>query len=510
MKNKYLVICISLITLSTLVLACNKSDENLPIENAEPAAKLATPELNLNKSSITLLPNQDNDTALMVSWTASSADANVEKSYALYLNIDGEDLFKGYNISLGDTLKKTFSNNELNQVLLKDLGVKMGDNVKLNIAVYAKATDKSVDPVLSTIKSFTVSTFIPQTLYLIGGAYDPSWDISKAVKLAQKTKGVYEAANVQLKFGNPDDGLGFKFLLSGDNWSPFIGKDRNSSSMQKVALYYDGDSQFYPLLNGYTDGVYTITVDVNTLTLTLKKTGDVLPDALYLIGGAYDLNWDINNAAKLSSIAIGIYQAVNIPLDFGALSDGKGFKFLLSKANWSPFIGHNKQSSSFYSLAQYSDGDSQIYPLEHGFTSGLYTIKVDLNNWTLELTRTAALPLPIDYKKALFMLGDGTPFGWSFDKANAMSQIAPGEYEYSNVYLSGEQWKGFKFFVGYNDWSFFYGRVDPKSLNPYWTLELKPSSGSDAQYYLYEAGMASGNYKIHLSTNNMSISLTKL
>lgn len=390
MKNKLKSLLLITVLAIFALCSCSKND---PIKEI-PVTKLTTPILTIDHTTVSLIESEGEKPAINFTWTPSSENVKVKVNYTLYLNIDGKDMFKGAIKDMAANQTVTYSHLQLNNLLSNELGISKGKTVKINLCISAVDKDAILESATSVISSFTVTTAAPAELYLVGGAFDTSWKIENAAKLSPVSPGVYEATNIILKFGALVDGKGIKFLLSKTEWMPFYGQDKDVTEFGKVKLFADGDSQFYPLANGYANAIYTVRLDINGMKLTLTKTGDVAPDT--------------------------------------------------------------------------------------------------------------------DFTKSIFMLGDATAFGWSFNKDNVMTDKGNGVYEYASVHLSGEKSKGFKFFVGFENWSNYYGRLDPINMDPYWTIKLRDGNEADAQYYLFEAGMKAGTYKVQLDNKLMTITLTLL
>ena len=370
--------------------SCSKND---PVKEI-PVTKLTVPVLTIDHTTVSLIESEGEKPAVTFNWTPSSENVKVKVNYTLYLNVDGKDVFKGAIKDMADNKTVTYSHLQLNNLLSNELGISKGQTVKINLCISAVDKDAILESATSVVSSITVTTSAPTELYMVGAAFDPSWKLENAAKLVPVSPGIYEATNIILKFGALIDGKGIKFLLSKTEWMPFYGQDKDVTEFGKVKLFADGDSQFYPLANGYANAIYTVRLDINGMKLTLTKTGDVAPDT--------------------------------------------------------------------------------------------------------------------DFTKSIFMLGDATSFGWTFNKDNVMTDKGNGVYEYASVHLSGEASKGFKFFVGFESWSNYYGRIDPKNMAPYWTINLRDGNGPDAQYYLFEVGMKSGTYKVQLNNKLMTIALTLL
>ena len=390
MKNKLKSLLLITVLAIFALCSCSKDD---PVKEI-PVTVLTTPVLTIDHSTVSLIESEGEKPAVTFTWTPSSENANVKVNYTLYLNVDGKDIFKGAIKDMTATQTVTYSHLQLNNLLSNELGISKGKTVKINLCISAVDKDAILESATSLVSSITVTTSAPTELYMVGGAFDTSWNLDNAAKLSPVSPGVYEATNIILKFGALVDGKGIKFLLSKTDWMPIYGQDKDLTEFGKVKLITEGDSQFYPLANGYTNAIYTVRLDINEMKLTLTKTGDVAPDT--------------------------------------------------------------------------------------------------------------------DFTKSIFMLGDATPFGWTFNKDNLMTDKGNGVYEYASVHLSGEESKGFKFFVGLDSWSNYYGRLDPTNKEPYWTIKLRGDSEPDAQYYLFEAGLKSGTYKVQLDNKLMTIALTLL
>lgn len=386
MKNKLQIFSLGILMLTLLLCSCGKDENEKP--PVDPTSfELTKPVLTFSSTAVVLDEDKGNETALSISWTAATKDV-VDVDYKLIINLEGEDIYKGVVIERGDTLTYNLTNDEFNNMMLSDFGANVGETVKLNVIVSADDKKEKYKSAVSETTSITVKAQVPAKLYLLGGAFDDAWDFSTAPEFTQTESGKYVAEGISLDFGLPEEGRGFKIFLKNGSWEPFFGQDTGSDKFGDMKLITTGDSQFYPLEFDYADGIYTIEVNINTMKLTMTKTGD----------------------------------------------------------------------------------------------------------------------LAIDYSKAVFMLGDGTSFGWEFHKENAMTMLGNNVHEYESVHLSAEEFKGFKFFVGLDNWDNAYFRNTSVTDN-YWTI--KPADAVDAQYYLFDVKpMVSGFYKVHIDLDNLTMAVT--
>lgn len=106
---------------------------------------------------------------------------------------------------------------------------------------------------------------------MTGEATPGGWD--RRTYLPLKAENVWEATGIRMNFD--DEYKGFKIFASYDGWWPWYGQ-RPDADFGAVIRIDDqttsdtyGDPQFYPGRAGYVSGVYTVNLDLNTMTLTL-------------------------------------------------------------------------------------------------------------------------------------------------------------------------------------------------------------------------------------------------
>ncbi len=346
----------------------------------------------VSEEEITLDANQADQEALKFSWTAASVvtrSSSVE--YDLYLNIEGEDLFKGIKREWGGEagLTISFTHEELNDLIITTFGGKSGERFAFRACVYAHTDnylieDKTSEEVAFAATAYAAEVVKPASLWMKGGACEYGWD--KAIELPQGDAGTYTAENVVLKFGKPADNKGFKFYVEENGSYPFYGQkiDGEFGQIQTFAIANDGDSQFYPLQYDYTSGIYTVHVDLNTMLLTLTRTGDVTefdPEtALYILGDNMENGWDMVEANALLLVGENIYENTNI-----YLKPESSFKFYFY--DWTEYI-RDEAAGEYWTLMKKGgdDGDIRFIPGDQGLGEGYYTVRVDLNTLKINLT----------------------------------------------------------------------------------------------------------------------------
>ena len=249
-----------------------------------------------------------------------------------------------------------------------------------------------------------------------------------------------------------------------------------------------------------TAGNETKTSAQKAFTAGLPAAEVVFPEALYMKGGACPGGWD--TATVMAKSANGVYEASDVTLLFGKLEDGKGFKFFVSEEPY-PFYGQdNTEGAAFGDIkvfASENDGDSQFYPLQYEYTSGIYTIKVDLNTLKLTLTKTADVFEP---SKPFYVYGEGLDKNWEMVDELKLSEIEKNIFEGHDIHI----YKNSSFKFDNEDWT-EYQRDD--AAGEYWTVKAKVD-GEDIRFIPKDSDpdFKDGKYTVRLDLNTMKVTLT--
>ena len=167
------------------------SDDNTSDFPDKEWGELTAPVLTVSEEEITLDANKADREALKFSWTAASVvtrSSSVE--YDLYLNIEGEDLFKGIKREWGGEADLTisFTHEELNDLIITTFGGKSGERFAFRACVYAHTDnylieDKTSEEVAFAATAYAAEVVKPASLWMKGGACEYGWD--KAIELPQ-------------------------------------------------------------------------------------------------------------------------------------------------------------------------------------------------------------------------------------------------------------------------------------------------------------------------------------
>lgn len=162
--------------------------------------------------------------SIAFTWTSGTIEGSeLDVNYTLYVGKAGSDLFED-GVTFEEAGLSYTINGEEYTALLNDMGCQSGGTVDM-IAVVTATSGK--DTKTSAQAEFTAGlpdaeVILPETLNMKGGACPGGWDT--ATVLAKTAEGIYEATEVTLLFGKPEDGKGFKFFVSEEAY-PFYGQD---------------------------------------------------------------------------------------------------------------------------------------------------------------------------------------------------------------------------------------------------------------------------------------------
>lgn len=241
----------------------------------------------------------------------------------------------------------------------------------------------------------------PAELYMIGGATQGgwSWNDVTVMQPVEGETGVYSYTGALKAFD-------FKIYPErDDNWS---GKPAYHPETENCEISKTGVASDKMVLASEPDykwlvkdaGVYTITVNIEAMTISATYVGESeQPKTLYLIGS---LNgWDIHNPTLC------VADGDNIFVYTGELEAGCQFQAMREKGNWSaefvvpknatPIVpepdGNIKAESKIPATGlvndacEYTSDHSKAWTVEQ---KGTYTLKFNLNDWTLNVTPTGS------------------------------------------------------------------------------------------------------------------------
>lgn len=340
MKNLYKKL-IALVALT--VIGCTADD----VENRPVVEPITTPELQAPQTDtqyILLEDNGDKDADRFV-WSAAKYSESVVVNYSLLMDV------KDGNFSNPQTLATTegVTNaavlvKDLNQAAI-ELGAIPGETKEFNVIIKSTVSGgvamKSQKPITISIKAYSGLIEYPFTdWYLVGDATSAGWDNNN------KNQPLFRNGSnaKEYKFTGFFKKGYFKLLSNLGNWTPMYGKGSGNTIVYRGTNDPDPDS--FEILS---DGYYTFTMNVETLTYTLvafDATFSSTYDTVGIIGSSTPNGWDASTAMTKSTFDPHLWK-----IDLLPLNDGEA-KFRANNAwdvNWgsnTAFSGYGTQGGA--------------------------------------------------------------------------------------------------------------------------------------------------------------------
>lgn len=140
-----------------------------------------------------------------------------------------------------------------------------------DINYYYDITVNLKTKVVSLVQGASIEDASPAYIYLLGDATPDGWNFTDGNKLQKQSPWVYSGSmNFNLSWEN-ENGQGFKIYTTA-SWSPEYGM-HSSSTKNNITMGPTSESgydQVYLKKLGYTSGTHTITVDFNTMKITVE------------------------------------------------------------------------------------------------------------------------------------------------------------------------------------------------------------------------------------------------
>lgn len=447
-------------------------------------AALQAPVVKSSTSSVVISELNDKE-LIKFEWTSASSSASVQYSFQITQSTD-TGFASGVSINMGDKTSKSYTANEIS-ALMKELSIPEKTS-EFTLIARVRATAAGLTAVNSenvTVKfAMDLPAYIPKTLFIVGNATDFSWNRNDLEKqgLTKGENGIFTWTGNLYK----TDTDGFKFLEpeSGE-FIPCYVRDAEAKDYWTLRLnttYDDPDIKFQV----EEDGIYNLTLDVIKLTIKAERIGDiyvdpdeVIIDALYPIGDAFEWGWSQDNAKPMEKIAKNTFRWV------GYLNGEKEFKFLCQNdGNWAPAFVRDTKAGEYWSIVYTANGAIDEKFQVDANACYVITIFADTKAPTIEVKEYTT--------ETLYLIGEAFSWGWSQDSAEAMTATEElGVYTWTGTMIGN---KDFKFLCQNNGWEPGYNRDANAEDN--WTVAYRPDGNAPDEKFKVEAD---GTYKLTLN-----------
>ena len=302
-----------------LFMSCKKDETKV-------VAGIGTaPVLTSTQTSLVLSAGNAAQTAAVFSWTASSFGYSAGVSYAVQIDVTGNNFKAPKEIALGQLLTKTYTVGDLNDVV-NQLGLTPGAAGSIDVRIKASISD-NYTPAYSNVFKVAVTPYLVAIVYpslYVPGSYQ-GWAPATAAKVSsvagdQSYEGYvnFPDASTQFKFTSDPDFNHVNYGTSapgtlnaggGDNLT-VTGAGYYLLKANTKTLTYSATKAVWAMIGdaaGSWDADTPMTYDVASGTWTVTKAL-VVGSFKFRANGAYDLNFGVNKDGKF------VYGGDNIPV----------------------------------------------------------------------------------------------------------------------------------------------------------------------------------------------------
>lgn len=398
MKRNIYGIFIFLVT--SLIFSACKTDE-MELNKGEDTLTLTT-----SKSAVALELAKADETALTFNWTTgNNAGTNAAISYVFEIAKKGTNFAAGLHEDIGKKVySRKFTQQELSQVLINELGCTPGVETELEARITANVSDPDVASQQSVI-SFKVTPFNPvtETLYLIGDATPNGWSAGNATAMT-----AVPGVTGSFKWTGDLQKGKMKFITTLGSFLPSYNK-----ATENTLVYRSSDNDPDEQFSIDKIGKYSITVNLTNLTISIVRveTSDPPYSKIYFVGSFNSWSFDALTQDPVNPF---IFR-YGVVLNWAA--DGE-FKFGTTSGSWDnmyhPTIAKAPYTHTDVTLDGTGDNKWVMLQSECGKA---YKIALDITPDKEKMTMSVFTPY-----SGIWMIGDATSAGWSFDNVVAMTQ----------------------------------------------------------------------------------------
>ena len=480
--------------LACLTFACSEDEMELD---------KGSEELQLSASADTIVVNQrqnDNE-ALTLKWTSGTNHGTGSSIYYTFeMDLEGNGFQGGIKEEIGKTSSRivSFTNRQLNDTILhtwKDIA--LDKPAVFEARVIARFGDASLAEQVSNTVRLVITPYKERVLnlYIIGGEAPYGWNNQMAtpmIPIESEPGGFYWEG--RLSWAEKPADRGIKFITELGSFLPSYNRDENNPD--KLVLR-TSDSEPDTKFSIPNPGTYRIELNLETLDIKIEcLKAEEVPSYLYMIGESAPNGWDAANATRLEQSA----ADKNLYTWEGNLTAANdGLKFITRLGEFMPCYcrDENNPDKMVYRVNETDYPDLKFEIPQ----SGKYRIEANIKTLDIKITLLEAGEIA----KRIWMIGDATPGGWSWDSVTEMFQnpANSGKYVYEGRLNQGE----IKFPTEIkHDWSgkFIVAMRPNADINT--DTSYQEVSGVDNKWKI----PSTGNYRIVIDTNAKTISFTKL
>lgn len=220
-----------------------------------------------------------------------------------------------------------------------------------------------------------IQALVVDHLYILGGATKTGWSLDDMEEFEKN-------GNVFTWEGSLTEGGEFRFPMQRD-WWPCLMIAMDGKTLVKGVS--DDEKTGYAVDE---TAIYKIVCDVDNMSVSIAKTGEVVPPdfaTVFMCGDATPYGWN-NNMSDESQLKPEDSNKPNVLSWTGELKSTGTFKFLAKDHDWAPSYNRDATASEYWTLvyrATYDDPDEQFSVSE----DGTYKVVIDIDALTISCTK---------------------------------------------------------------------------------------------------------------------------
>jgi hypothetical protein len=353
--------------------------------------------LSAGKEVINLDITAPQSNAVTFEWTSgSNFNTNAAITYTFELGLSAFTRSTQVELNQGKT-SVSYKTEELNAILLNELGVSPDDEVDLEARVTATVHNEGVQPQISETVRIKVTGYKPvsSTLFLIGSAAPNGWSADDATKMNTVTG----AAGGFVWQGKLNAGE-LKFITTLGDLLPSYNKGSDDTGL---VLRESDDAPDDKFIISAT-GIYKISVNIINLTIYIETLDAPEYGELWFVGNP--TGWSFRPMTPDPSDLFVFYYKAD-------LSAGGEFKIATAESWDAVFfrpVENNTPEGAGLAVDKWA-GDPDY---KWNITGGIYKIKLDTRDMKINIISFTPYAM-------IYLVGDATPNGWDIGNASPMT-----------------------------------------------------------------------------------------
>ena len=293
------------------------------------------------------------------------------------------------------------------------------------------------------------------SLFVLGNVNGNVWNPTMGVAMTLLDEGVFKAENIVVSAADDDNNGYFSFctgLMESYTEGPWeVGRrfgaeaDNTPVSLTETNTLLEGDYSFK-----IPAGTYTLTVDLNAMTLTAEGKADEvkLPETLYILGNVNGYVWNPTTGVPMLSQGNGVFKATKVEVG-AADDDNNGYFSFCTELMESYTEGAWEVGKRFgapeadtpASITEVNDiiaGDFAF-----SLAAGFYDFTVDLGEKTLVITVNDE---PETLPETLYILGNVNGGYFSPTSGTKLEESFEGVFTLDNVRITAAEGADYGYF----------------------------------------------------------------